>query len=47
MKYPHLGCDGTSSFHGKGKATALKVTRSKDEHANTFANLGVHIPTPP
>ncbi|CAB4038033.1 Hypothetical predicted protein, partial [Paramuricea clavata] len=40
------GCDSISSFYGKGKATALKVARSKDEHANTFANLGVYIPSP-
>lgn len=41
-----LGCDSTSSFYGKGKVTALKVARNKDEYANTFANLGVCVPPP-
>ena len=37
------GCDTTSSFHGKGKATALKIARSKDDHVSCFANLGTTI----
>lgn len=34
------GCDTTSAFYGKGKVTAMKICRMKEEYANTFGNLG-------
>ena len=48
IKYPifHVGSDSTSAFFGKGKTTALKVARSKDEFCNAFEALAddLHLP---
>lgn len=41
-----LGCDTTSAFYGKGKVTALKVAKLKENHVNTFENLGKHLVLP-
>ena len=35
-----IGCDTTSAFYGKGKVTALKIARMKEEYAILFGNLG-------
>ena len=36
----YIGCDTVSSFYGKGKTSALKIVKSKEEHAEHFSNLG-------
>jgi hypothetical protein len=40
LSIPLSGSDSTSSFTGKGKATCLKVARSKVEYVRAFQDLG-------
>ena len=39
-----VGCDSTSSFHGKGKKTAWKTLVAFPEFAESFSMLGREIP---
>jgi hypothetical protein len=40
LSIPLSGSNSTSSFSGKGKATCLKVARSKVEYVRAFQDLG-------
>ena len=35
-----LGCDTTSAFYRKGKVSAWKIAKAKEEYVQTFYNLG-------
>ncbi|CAB4022892.1 Hypothetical predicted protein, partial [Paramuricea clavata] len=35
--------DTTSAFYGKGKVTALKIAKKKEEYANLFGVMGREI----
>ena len=37
------GSDTTSAFYGKGKVTALKIAKKKEEYANLFGVIGREI----
>ena len=38
-----IGSDTTSAFYGKGKVTALKIAKEKEQYANLFGNVGKQI----